>query len=76
MGLVITVELLRHWFADSVLCVCRGGDAGACGRGQVKLSIAYSTEENRLVITVHGCRFVSNTHMCIYSCDSLIEGLV
>ncbi|GAA6106984.1 extended synaptotagmin-1 [Tachysurus ichikawai] len=33
-----------------------GGDAGACGRGQVKLSIAYSTEENRLVITVHGCR--------------------
>ncbi|KAK2825080.1 hypothetical protein Q7C36_019007 [Tachysurus vachellii] len=33
-----------------------GGDAGASGRGQVKLSVAYSTEENRLVITVHGCR--------------------
>ncbi|MCJ8741870.1 hypothetical protein PDJAM_G00075740 [Pangasius djambal] len=33
-----------------------GGDAGASGRGQVKLTIAYSTEENRLAITVHGCR--------------------
>ncbi|KAM9445396.1 extended synaptotagmin-1 [Clarias gariepinus] len=33
-----------------------GGDAGASGRGQVKLSIAYATEENRLVITVHSCR--------------------
>ncbi|XP_060749554.1 extended synaptotagmin-1 [Tachysurus vachellii] len=33
-----------------------GGEAGASGRGQVKLSVAYSTEENRLVITVHGCR--------------------
>ncbi|MCI4387626.1 hypothetical protein PGIGA_G00076430 [Pangasianodon gigas] len=33
-----------------------GGDAGASGRGQVKLTIGYSTDENRLVITVHGCR--------------------
>ncbi|KAK3518986.1 hypothetical protein QTP70_016199 [Hemibagrus guttatus] len=33
-----------------------GGDAGASGRGQVKLSIAYSTDEDRLAITVHGCR--------------------
>uniref|UniRef100_A0A8B9HTS9 Extended synaptotagmin-like protein 1a n=1 Tax=Astyanax mexicanus TaxID=7994 RepID=A0A8B9HTS9_ASTMX len=34
----------------------RGGQAEASGRGQVKLSIAYSTKENRLVITVHACR--------------------
>ncbi|XP_053499234.1 extended synaptotagmin-1 [Ictalurus furcatus] len=33
-----------------------GGDAGASGRGQVKLSIVYSTEESRLAITVYGCR--------------------
>ncbi|KAG9269094.1 extended synaptotagmin-1 [Astyanax mexicanus] len=33
-----------------------GGQAEASGRGQVKLSIAYSTKENRLVITVHACR--------------------
>uniref|UniRef100_A0A8B9HUJ1 Extended synaptotagmin-like protein 1a n=1 Tax=Astyanax mexicanus TaxID=7994 RepID=A0A8B9HUJ1_ASTMX len=31
-------------------------NAEASGRGQVKLSIAYSTKENRLVITVHACR--------------------
>ncbi|XP_026872326.2 extended synaptotagmin-1 isoform X2 [Electrophorus electricus] len=31
-------------------------DAQASGRGQVKLSIAYSTEENRLVITICSCR--------------------
>ncbi|KAG7323261.1 hypothetical protein KOW79_012963 [Hemibagrus wyckioides] len=33
-----------------------GGDAGASGRGQVKLSIAYLADENRLAITIHGCR--------------------
>lgn len=33
-----------------------GGDAGASGRGQVKLSIVYLTEESRLAITVYGCR--------------------
>ncbi|TSL61270.1 Extended synaptotagmin-1 [Bagarius yarrelli] len=31
-------------------------DAGVSGRGQVKLSVAYSTEENRLIIIIHGCR--------------------
>lgn len=64
--LVATIELLRHWFADSFVCVCRGGDAGASGRGQVKLSIVYLTEESRLAITVYGCRFVSNVHMYAY----------
>ncbi|KAI5095972.1 extended synaptotagmin-1 isoform X1, partial [Silurus meridionalis] len=31
-------------------------DAEASGRSQVKLTIAYSTEEDRLAITIHGCR--------------------
>ncbi|KAI4876327.1 hypothetical protein NFI96_027863 [Prochilodus magdalenae] len=33
-----------------------GGDAGDSGRGQVKLTLAYSAEENRLVITILACR--------------------
>ncbi|XP_076840376.1 extended synaptotagmin-1 [Brachyhypopomus gauderio] len=33
-----------------------GSDAPVSGRAQVKLSIAYSTEENRLVITICACR--------------------
>ncbi|KAL7859381.1 hypothetical protein SRHO_G00145280 [Serrasalmus rhombeus] len=33
-----------------------GGVAGDSGRGQVKVTIAYSTEENRLVIIIHACR--------------------
>ncbi|KAF4096662.1 extended synaptotagmin-1 [Onychostoma macrolepis] len=33
-----------------------GEDASSTGKAQVKLSIAYSSEENRLVITVHACR--------------------
>ncbi|KAI1892259.1 hypothetical protein AGOR_G00131510 [Albula goreensis] len=33
-----------------------GGDHPESDKGQVKLSIYYSTEENRLVIIVHGCR--------------------
>ncbi|KAL1250031.1 hypothetical protein QQF64_021036, partial [Cirrhinus molitorella] len=33
-----------------------GEDASSTGKAQVKLSVAYSTEENRLVITVHACR--------------------
>uniref|UniRef100_A0AAR2K8C1 Extended synaptotagmin-like protein 1a n=1 Tax=Pygocentrus nattereri TaxID=42514 RepID=A0AAR2K8C1_PYGNA len=37
-------------------CVCRGGVAGDSGRGQVKVTIAYSAEENRLVIIIHACR--------------------
>uniref|UniRef100_A0A8C2H384 Extended synaptotagmin-like protein 1a n=1 Tax=Cyprinus carpio TaxID=7962 RepID=A0A8C2H384_CYPCA len=31
-------------------------DASSTGKAQVKLSVAYSSEENRLVITVHACR--------------------
>ncbi|KTG34811.1 hypothetical protein cypCar_00003808 [Cyprinus carpio] len=34
-----------------------GEDASSTGKAQVKLSVAYSSEENRLVITVHACRF-------------------
>ncbi|KAG9340238.1 hypothetical protein JZ751_021679 [Albula glossodonta] len=33
-----------------------GGDHPESDKGQVKLSIYFSTEENRLVIIVHGCR--------------------
>uniref|UniRef100_A0A9J8CJJ1 Extended synaptotagmin-like protein 1a n=1 Tax=Cyprinus carpio carpio TaxID=630221 RepID=A0A9J8CJJ1_CYPCA len=33
-----------------------GEDASSTGKAQVKLSVAYSSEENRLVITVHACR--------------------
>ncbi|XP_072552661.1 extended synaptotagmin-1 [Salminus brasiliensis] len=33
-----------------------GGHAEDSGQGQVKLSVVYSTKENRLVITVHSCR--------------------
>ncbi|XP_017549782.1 extended synaptotagmin-1 [Pygocentrus nattereri] len=33
-----------------------GGVAGDSGRGQVKVTIAYSAEENRLVIIIHACR--------------------
>uniref|UniRef100_A0A673KYJ7 Extended synaptotagmin-1-like n=1 Tax=Sinocyclocheilus rhinocerous TaxID=307959 RepID=A0A673KYJ7_9TELE len=31
-------------------------DASSTGKAQVKLSVAYSSEENRLVVTVHACR--------------------
>ncbi|XP_060793413.1 extended synaptotagmin-1 [Neoarius graeffei] len=49
---VAATQELRHRTAPT-----HGGrEAGASGRGQVKLSIVYSTEENRLVIIVHGCR--------------------
>ncbi|XP_051516251.1 extended synaptotagmin-1-like isoform X1 [Myxocyprinus asiaticus] len=33
-----------------------GEDARASRKAQVKLTIAYSSEENRLVITIHACR--------------------
>ncbi|KAK9954223.1 hypothetical protein ABG768_016316 [Culter alburnus] len=33
-----------------------GEDASSSGKAQMKLSVAYSSEENRLVITVHACR--------------------
>lgn len=33
-----------------------GEDASSTGKAQVKLSVAYSSEENRLLITVHACR--------------------
>ncbi|XP_073679278.1 extended synaptotagmin-1 [Garra rufa] len=33
-----------------------GEDASSTGKAQVKLSVAYSSEENRLAITVHACR--------------------
>ncbi|XP_043085492.1 extended synaptotagmin-1-like [Puntigrus tetrazona] len=33
-----------------------GEDADSTGKAQVKLSVVYSSEENRLVITVHACR--------------------
>ncbi|KTG30237.1 hypothetical protein cypCar_00003333 [Cyprinus carpio] len=33
-----------------------GEDASSTGKAQVKLSVAYLSEENRLVITVHACR--------------------
>ncbi|KAG7471889.1 hypothetical protein MATL_G00102840 [Megalops atlanticus] len=33
-----------------------GGDQGRSDHGQVKLSLSYSTEENRLVVLVHACR--------------------
>uniref|UniRef100_A0A8C1W4J0 Extended synaptotagmin-like protein 1a n=1 Tax=Cyprinus carpio TaxID=7962 RepID=A0A8C1W4J0_CYPCA len=34
----------------------RGEDASSTGKAQVKLSVAYLSEENQLVITVHACR--------------------
>uniref|UniRef100_A0A8C2CL28 Extended synaptotagmin-like protein 1a n=1 Tax=Cyprinus carpio TaxID=7962 RepID=A0A8C2CL28_CYPCA len=37
-------------------CSVLGEDASSTGKAQVKLSVAYSSEENRLVITVHACR--------------------
>ncbi|XP_077074870.1 extended synaptotagmin-1 [Siphateles boraxobius] len=33
-----------------------GEDASSSGNAQIKLSVAYSSEENRLVITIHACR--------------------
>lgn len=33
-----------------------GEDASSSGNAQMKLSVAYSSEENRLVITIHACR--------------------
>lgn len=43
------------------MCVCRSEDAAVSGKAQVKLFIAYSSDENRLVINVHACRYVSYT---------------
>uniref|UniRef100_A0A673KP71 Extended synaptotagmin-1-like n=1 Tax=Sinocyclocheilus rhinocerous TaxID=307959 RepID=A0A673KP71_9TELE len=37
-------------------CSVLGEDASSTGKAQVKLSVAYSSEENRLVVTVHACR--------------------
>ncbi|XP_066527383.1 extended synaptotagmin-1 [Hoplias malabaricus] len=45
-----TSQELRHRTVQG------GGDAGDSGRGQIKLTIAYSTEENRLAITIYSCR--------------------
>ncbi|XP_030623547.1 extended synaptotagmin-1 [Chanos chanos] len=46
-----TNQEFRHRAAPT-----HGIEADESGRGQVKLSVKYSTEENRLVITVHACR--------------------
>ena len=32
------------------------------GGGQVKLSLLYSSEESRLVITVYACRYCKSLH--------------
>lgn len=40
------------------MCVFRVGE-NTNTAGQVKLTIGYSTEENRLFITVHSCRYLA-----------------
>lgn len=45
-----------YWFMFVDGCKYRGEDASSSGNAQMKLSVAYSSEENRLVITIHACR--------------------
>uniref|UniRef100_A0A665X9U9 Extended synaptotagmin-like protein 1a n=1 Tax=Echeneis naucrates TaxID=173247 RepID=A0A665X9U9_ECHNA len=54
LAYVVCFFLRRVCFLHVLHCAFRVGDSST--GGQVKLTIAFSTEENRLFITVHSCR--------------------
>ncbi|KPP72369.1 extended synaptotagmin-1-like, partial [Scleropages formosus] len=47
---------LTHTVRSPLICLSSVADSAKSGWSQVKLTLRYSTEENRLVVIVHACR--------------------
>uniref|UniRef100_A0A8C9TYH3 Extended synaptotagmin 1 n=1 Tax=Scleropages formosus TaxID=113540 RepID=A0A8C9TYH3_SCLFO len=49
---------LTHTVRSPLICLSSVADSAKSGWSQVKLTLRYSTEENRLVVIVHACRYL------------------